>query len=97
MGTSPKSAQARADRDRQINLSERSDEEGKSRAGGDRTPADGNFRLEKLAQAEVYTKAAAEQKRMAGPAMSFLAMPGADIEQKVPLDSPVQESGAKKG
>jgi site-specific recombinase XerD len=54
------------------------------------------FGWRKIAQAEVYTKAA-EQKRMAAQGMASLIMPGTDIEQKVPLRPEVQKSGTLRG
>jgi hypothetical protein len=48
--------------------------------------------VEVIAQAEVYTRAA-EQKRMAARAMNLLTMLGTDVEQSVPPDGLVQESG----
>jgi hypothetical protein len=50
------------------------------------------FGWKKIAQAEVYTKAA-EQKRVPGQAMSLLVLPGTEIEQKIPRGGRVEESG----
>jgi hypothetical protein len=54
------------------------------------------FGWKKIAQAEVYTKAA-EQKRMAAQGIGALVMPGQTPNKSVQLGTPVEESWTLRG